>query len=190
MMSVTEVLEHINWKKMMIGGILALISFLIIIIGFHFFFYDQDRVVMKKIEFEYGEPVSTSEQIASIGDEKIYPAMVDGSSINLESSTVYFTEINPTILGDQEIMFEQFDLVTGKKQKTYRTVVRVIDSEAPVISLKELGEVDLSKFSSLTASDVDSGVPEQDSEIGGAGFRFSRSKIPVFAVQDTAPVQA
>ena len=37
---------------------------------------------------------------------------------------------------------------------------------------------------------VDSGVPEQDSEIGGAGFRFSRSKIPVFAVQDTAPVQA
>ncbi len=154
MMSIGEVFDRIDWKKMMIGGVLALISFLILITGFHFFFQNRDQVVMKKSEFEYGIPVNTSEQIASIGDEKVYPAMIDGLNINLESSTVHFTEIDPGKLGKQEIKFEQFDLVTGKKRKTYRTTIRVVDSVAPEIKLKELGEIDLSQFASLTAKDI------------------------------------
>ena len=154
MMLIDEFIERVDWKKMIFGGLAALVLFIFLTIVFQIFFNHSPKVILKKTEFEYGEPVIITNYIESFDGEKVYPSMVrDSLDIELESRRVSFSPVNPKNLGEYPVTYTITDKVTDKVE-THTLKIRVIDSTAPDLTVRENIEMDLDSFSRINAEDL------------------------------------
>lgn len=160
MMLIEDFLERVDWKKMIYGGLGILGLFLVLVLIMHFFNRGPE-VVLKKTEFEFGEPVSITSYIESFDGESVYAPMIKNSSVlDLDSRTVRFSPVKTDALGDQSVEYEVTDKVTDKTD-IYHCNIRIIDSTPPDLTVREELEVDLDSFGHIKPADLVEKVSDQ-----------------------------
>ncbi len=160
MMLIEDFLERVDWKKMIYGGLGILGLFLVLVLIMHFFNRGPE-VVLKKTEFEFGEPVSITSYIESFDGESVYAPMIKNSSVlDLDSRTVRFSPVKTEALGDQSVEYEVTDKVTDKTD-IYHCNIRIIDSTPPDLTVREELEVDLDSFGHIKPADLVEKVSDQ-----------------------------
>lgn len=119
-------------KRYIKYGLIGLISFIGAGLALFFLTRPAADVVLARTEINFGEQIKTSDLVEKVGDFLVKEEQrVAPTVIQLTDFSVSMTELDTTVLGDQEICFS-----FSKDFPNLVKKVRVVDREAPVITLQ------------------------------------------------------